>query len=141
MATHNLTNVKFLNEVQEVLGYHESNLDQVLATLQTILIELQSLHTSQASHAMVTKTSPFTPVESSYPTTQPITSQASTIIDRNHYLKLTFPNFNGEDLTRWIYKEKHFFEFQNVAPAQQVQLALFHLKGISLQWHRWLTKF
>ena len=24
---------------------------------------------------------------------------------------------------------------------QQVQLASFHLEGIALQWHRWLTKF
>jgi len=26
-------------------------------------------------------------------------------------------------------------------PNQQVQLASFHLEGIALQWHRWLTKF
>ncbi|KAL6314955.1 hypothetical protein AAG906_029176 [Vitis piasezkii] len=30
---------------------------------------------------------------------------------------------------------------QNITPGQQVQLASFHLEGIALQWHRWLTKF
>lgn len=34
-----------------------------------------------------------------------------------------------------------YFDFKNITPAQQVQLASFHLEGIALQWHRWLTKF
>ena len=29
----------------------------------------------------------------------------------------------------------------NIALDQQVQLASFHLEGIALQWHRWMTKF
>ncbi|KAL5751584.1 hypothetical protein ACOSQ2_022091 [Xanthoceras sorbifolium] len=34
-----------------------------------------------------------------------------------------------------------YFDFNNIAPNQQVQLASFHLEGIALQWHLWLTKF
>lgn len=41
----------------------------------------------------------------------------------------------------WIYKAEQYFEFQNIPAEQQVQLASFHLEGIALQWHRWLTKF
>ena len=43
MATRNKSNVEFREEVQEILTRHESNFDQVHATLQTILTELQSL--------------------------------------------------------------------------------------------------
>jgi hypothetical protein len=40
-----------------------------------------------------------------------------------------------------VYKAEQYFDFQNITPAQQVQLASFHLDGIALQWHRWLNKF
>ena len=46
MATRNQSHVEFRNEVQEILSRHESSLDQVHATLQTVLSELQSLHAS-----------------------------------------------------------------------------------------------
>ncbi|WJZ94681.1 hypothetical protein VitviT2T_013519 [Vitis vinifera] len=36
---------------------------------------------------------------------------------------------------------QQYFDFKNIAPEQQVHLASFHLEGIALQWHRWLTKF
>lgn len=141
MATRNQTNAEFRSEVQEILGRHESTLDQVHKTLQAVLTELQSLRASQASHAITSETNPFAPVESSHQVAQPATSNTSFQLDRNHHLKLFFPNFNGEDPTGWIYKAEQFFEFKNVALAQQVQLASFHLEGIALQWHRWLTKF
>nr|TKR84335.1 hypothetical protein D5086_0000258830 [Populus alba] len=57
-------------------------------------------------------------------------------------LKLSFPCFDGNDPTGWVYKAEQYFDFQNITPAQQVQLASFHLDGIiALQWHRWLNKF
>ncbi|XP_052299962.1 uncharacterized protein LOC127903656 [Citrus sinensis] len=34
-----------------------------------------------------------------------------------------------------------YFDFKDIAPDQQVQLASFHLEGIALQWQRWLMKF
>ncbi|KAJ0077271.1 hypothetical protein Patl1_35304 [Pistacia atlantica] len=40
-----------------------------------------------------------------------------------------------------IYNVEQYFDFKNVGPDQQVQLASFHLEGIALQWYRWLTKF
>ncbi|KAJ0436024.1 putative nucleotidyltransferase, Ribonuclease H [Helianthus annuus] len=56
------------------------------------------------------------------------------------YLKLYFPRFSGDDPTGWLYQASQYFEFQNVAPEEQVQLASIHLDGIALQWHRWFTK-
>ncbi|KAL5856683.1 hypothetical protein ACOSQ3_004141 [Xanthoceras sorbifolium] len=53
----------------------------------------------------------------------------------------TNAEFRTEDPNGWIYKAEQFFEFKNIASDQQVQLASFHLEGIALQWHRWLTKF
>ena len=53
MATHNKSNAEFRDEVQEILAKHESNFDQIHATLQTVLTEIQSLriqHNSQ-NHA------------------------------------------------------------------------------------------
>ncbi|KAK2654522.1 hypothetical protein Ddye_014378 [Dipteronia dyeriana] len=41
----------------------------------------------------------------------------------------------------WIYKAEQYFDFKNIAADHQVQLASFHLYGITLQWHYWLTKF
>ncbi|KAF3446038.1 hypothetical protein FNV43_RR11216 [Rhamnella rubrinervis] len=32
-------------------------------------------------------------------------------------------------------------EYKNVPPNQRVQLASFHMEGLALQWHRWLSKF
>ncbi|KAL5556185.1 hypothetical protein UlMin_038421, partial [Ulmus minor] len=98
-----------------------------------VLTELQAL---RASHSQNTS-SPETN-ESSHPNT----SRSNTINDHSHqHLKLSFPKFNGYDPTRWIYKAEQYFEFKSIAPEQQVQLASFHLEGIALQWHRWLTKF
>ena len=41
----------------------------------------------------------------------------------------------------WIYKSEQYFEYNNGSPIQRVSLASFHLEGIALQWHRWMTKF
>ena len=49
MTTRNKLNAEFCEEVQEILAIHESNFDQVHATLQRILIELQSLHLQHTS--------------------------------------------------------------------------------------------
>ncbi|GJZ88094.1 transposon ty3-G gag-pol polyprotein [Tanacetum coccineum] len=57
------------------------------------------------------------------------------------YLKLHFPRFGGEDPRGWLYQAQQYFEFQRVEVEDQVQLASFHLDGIALQWHRWITKF
>nr|GEV97192.1 hypothetical protein [Tanacetum cinerariifolium] len=57
------------------------------------------------------------------------------------YLKLHFPRFRGEDPKGWLCEVGQYFEFQLVETEDQVQLASFHLDGIALQWHRWLTKF
>ena len=56
------------------------------------------------------------------------------------YLKLHFPQFSGDDPTGWIFQVEQDFEFQNVADADRVNLASFHLDDIALQWHRWFAK-
>lgn len=56
------------------------------------------------------------------------------------YLKLHFPRFSGDDPIGWLYQASQYFDFQNVAPEEQVHLASIHLDGIALQWHRWFTK-
>nr|GFA11546.1 transposon Ty3-G Gag-Pol polyprotein [Tanacetum cinerariifolium] len=57
------------------------------------------------------------------------------------YLKLHFPRFEGEDPKGWLYQAEQYFEFQRAETEDQVQLESFHLDGIALQWHRWITKF
>ncbi|KAL5784706.1 hypothetical protein ACOSQ2_007098 [Xanthoceras sorbifolium] len=71
MGTQNETNAEFRNEVHEILGRHESSIEEVHATLQTA---------------------------------------------------------------------EQYFDFKEVVAEQQVQLALFHLERIALQWHRWFAK-
>ncbi|KAL5761054.1 hypothetical protein ACOSQ2_019892 [Xanthoceras sorbifolium] len=120
METRGKTNAEFHNEINEILARHESSFDQVNAALQAILTELN----------------PFTPGKFSHRPDQPYFNNRS-----HHHLKLSFPKFNGEDLTGWVYKAEQYFDFKSIAMDQQVQLASFHLEGIALQWHRWFTKF
>lgn len=131
MDTRGKTNAEFHNNVNEILARHDTSFDQVNVVLQEVLTELQALRASYSQN-----TSPRD--DSSHPHT----SRSNIINDHPHqHLKLSFPKFNGDDPTGWIYKVKQYFDFKNIAPEQQVQLASFHLEGIALQWHRWLTKF
>ncbi|GKA22419.1 transposon ty3-G gag-pol polyprotein [Tanacetum coccineum] len=66
---------------------------------------------------------------------------ASSGINPKPYLKLHFPRFEGEDPKGWLYQAEQYFELQRVETEDQVQLASFHIDGIALQWHRWITKF
>ena len=52
-----------------------------------------------------------------------------------------FSKISGDDPVGWIYKTEQYFDFQNIASEQEVQFVYFHLEGITLQRHRWLTKF
>ncbi|KAL6313182.1 hypothetical protein AAG906_016770 [Vitis piasezkii] len=131
MDTRGKTNAEFRNDVNEILARHDTSFDQVNAVLQEVLTELQAL---RASHNQNTS-----PRDAS---SHPHTSRSNIISDHPHqHLKLSFPKFNGDDPTGWIYKAEQYFDFKNIAPEQQVHLASFHLEGIALQWHRWLTKF
>ncbi|XP_028115673.1 uncharacterized protein LOC114313491 [Camellia sinensis] len=145
MDTRAKSNAEFRNEVSEVLARHESSFDQIHGTLQTVLTELQTMRVSQNT---VPLDNPFAQAETSHNRPLPATNNQSpshgttNTHDRNYtHLKLSFPKFNGDDPTGWIFKAEQYFEFKNVAPDQQVQLASFHLEGIALQWLRWLTKF
>ncbi|KAL5852866.1 hypothetical protein ACOSQ3_007984 [Xanthoceras sorbifolium] len=92
MGTRNQTNAEFHNEVHEILEDHESSIDQVHATLQTVLTELQSLQSSQH----------INPPSASY--SHPSNTHGSN--DRNHHLKLKFSKFSGEDPQGWLAKFK-----------------------------------
>lgn len=138
MDTRGKSNAEFRNEVNEILLRHESSFDQVNATLQAVLTELQALRTTRNLSSNSPEINPFANEESSRQ--QPTHSQPANH-HQHHNLKLSFPKFGGDDPIGWIYKAEQYFEFQNIMPNQQVQLASFHLEGIALQWHRWLTKF
>ncbi|KAJ0113157.1 hypothetical protein Patl1_03570 [Pistacia atlantica] len=123
---------------QRNIRRHESSFDQVNTALQAVLTELQALRTSPTSNTSSSETNSLAREESSHPHT----SRLNPINDHHRqHLKLSFPKFNGDDPTCWIYKAEQYFDFKNVGPDQQVQLASFHLEGITLQWHGWLTKF
>lgn len=66
MATRNQLNIEFQNEVHEILGRHESSIDEVHVTLQAILQELQSMRASQIPQANYPDTNLFAPNESSH---------------------------------------------------------------------------
>ncbi|XP_028065295.1 uncharacterized protein LOC114268339 [Camellia sinensis] len=136
MDTRAKSNAEFRNEVSEILARHESSFDQIHGTLQTVLTELQSM---RISHSTAPIDNPFAQTETSQ---NRLLSTTNNTPDRNHtHLKLSFPKFSGDDPTGWIYKAEQYFDFKNVAPDQQAQLASFYLEGIALQWLRWLTKF
>ncbi|KAA8526488.1 hypothetical protein F0562_008310 [Nyssa sinensis] len=138
MDTRGKTNAEFRNDVNEILTRHESSFDQVNVALQMVLTELQAIRISRSTNTPHPDINPFAQEESSHPHT----SRSNTTSNpSHHHLKLSFPKFNGDDPTGWVYKAEQYFDFKNIAPDQQVQLASFHLEGIALQWHRWWTKF
>jgi hypothetical protein len=108
MDTRGKSNAEFCNEVNEILGRHETSFDQVNATLQVVLTELQALHTNHLENTNSPEINPFSNKESSHqqnPHCHPINSH------QHHSLKLSFPKFNGDDQTAWIYKAEQYFEF------------------------------
>jgi len=108
MDTHGKTNAKFCSDVNEILARHEISFDQVNATLQAVLTELQALRASRSQNNNSSETNPFARDESSHPHT----SRSNTTKDYSHHnLKLSFPKFNGDDPTGWIYKAEQYFEF------------------------------
>ncbi|KAK9177553.1 hypothetical protein WN944_029576 [Citrus x changshan-huyou] len=120
--------------------------DKYMAIIEEIIDEgkilLQKIKTAKNPTDMLTKEREINPFAIAHiPSHQP-TSLSTSKPDRSYtQLKLPFPKFGGADPARWIYKAEQYFDFQNIASEQQVQLASFHLEGITLQWHRWLTKF
>ncbi|KAH7512760.1 hypothetical protein FEM48_Zijuj12G0124500 [Ziziphus jujuba var. spinosa] len=111
METRGKSNAEFRNEVNEMLARHESNFDQVHSTLQQLMTEVQHLRLQNSR------------------------------MDQTLQLNLSFPRFNGKEPLARLYRAEQYFEFKNIPADQIVQLASFHLDGITLQWYRWLTKF
>lgn len=92
MDTCGKSNAEFHNDVNEILAQHESNFDQVNATLQRVLTELKALRTSSPSPSHP-EMNPFEREESSHPHN----SHSNTTNGHPHqYLKLSFPKFNGD---------------------------------------------
>ncbi|KAH7528668.1 hypothetical protein FEM48_Zijuj05G0096500 [Ziziphus jujuba var. spinosa] len=99
--------------------------------MQQVLIELQALCLARNPQPVHQEINPFSTEESS--------NNHNEV--HNPHLKLPFLKFDGEDLSGWIYKAEQYFEYQRVLVEQKVQITSFHLEGIVLQWHHWLTKF
>jgi hypothetical protein len=92
MDTRGKSNAEFRNEVNEILGRHETSFDQVNATLQVVLTELQALLTNRPQNTNSPEINPFSNEESSHqqtPHRHPINNH------QHHTLKLSFPKFNG----------------------------------------------
>ena len=54
---------------------------------------------------------------------------------QTQFSQVGFPQFNGEDPTGWIYKEKKFFHYQRTENSEKITLASFHLLDDALQWY------
>ncbi|GMP75518.1 hypothetical protein CsSME_00032574 [Camellia sinensis var. sinensis] len=117
------SNAEFRSEVNEALARHESNFDQIHGTLQTVLTELQTMRVSQNTPSI---DNPFAPAETSH--NQPLSTTHNTpdrnrnnSPDRNHtHLKLSFPKFNGDDPTGWIFKAEQYLDFKRTTKVQAV---------------------
>ncbi|KAK3182802.1 hypothetical protein Dsin_030088 [Dipteronia sinensis] len=108
------------------------------STLQTVLTELHALRVYQ------TQTQTYAPNSSDmnpFAFSAPSSSGHHTSTVSSSHIKIYFLNFSTNNPTGWNYQVEQYFEFQNIAPTHQVQLASLHLEGIALQWHKWLTRF
>ena len=101
MDTRCKTNAKFRSDINEILARHEISFDQVNAALQAVLTELQAFRASRSQNNNSFETNSFACDESSHPHT----FCSNTTKDYSHHnLKLSFPKFNDDDPTGWIYK-------------------------------------
>jgi len=128
--------------VQHDTNFNElnHNFGRISDALQGVMAELQVMRIAQSNRTLDREVNPFTAGDNSHD--RPSASNTSNF-DRNHTnLKLNFPTYAGEgkDPTGWIFKAEQYFEFQNINAPQWVQLALFHLSNVSLQWYQWYTK-
>ena len=138
MDTRGKSNAEFHNEVNEALAGHESSFDKVNSTLQVVLTKLQALCTIRNPNPNSSEINPFAPEGLS----QFHTSRSLNTNGQPHpHLKLSFPRFDGIDPIGWVYKVEQYFDFHDIAFAQQVQLVSFHQDVIILQWYRWMNKF
>ncbi|KAG8384927.1 hypothetical protein BUALT_Bualt04G0169000 [Buddleja alternifolia] len=53
---------------------------------------------------------------------------------------IEFPKFNGEDLRGRIYRCEQFFEVDDTLPQSKVRIAVVHLEGKALHWHKIFMK-
>ena len=101
MDTRGKTNAEFRNEVNEALARHESSFDQINLALQAMLTELQTLRTSHNQNSNSPEINPFAPEGPSHSHTSRSLISSS---QPPHHLKLSFPRFDGNDPTGWVYK-------------------------------------
>ena len=69
---------EFHNGVYKILAQHESSLDQINATLQTIMTHLQALRITQFQKPVDREINPCAPGESAHPPNQSNTSRSNT---------------------------------------------------------------
>jgi hypothetical protein len=53
-----------------------------------------------------------------------------------HQPKHFFPTFNGEDVHKWLFKCTQYFEIEEVADSEKLQIASYYLDGVALYWHQ-----
>ncbi|KAJ0615751.1 putative retrotransposon gag domain-containing protein [Helianthus annuus] len=126
METRKRTNSEFQAETDQKFAAHDAMFERILTEMQSLNVSIQ---------AMRNQTPNGLPRSSSG-------SGGGLVTNSNPkpYLKLLFPRFRGDDLAGWLYQAEKYFEFQHVEDGDKEHLASFHLDGIALQWHRWLTK-
>ena len=145
METRAKSNAEFRSEVQEILARHETNFEQVHATMQAVLTEVQAMRIQNSQPSSKKGVNSSLIGESSHnpdpiPQTQAITSTYRNPNRDLADLKLPFPKFSGEDPMGWVYRTGQYFEFKDIPTSQRVHLASFHLEGVALKWHRWVAK-
>ncbi|XP_073265974.1 uncharacterized protein [Populus alba] len=53
-----------------------------------------------------------------------------------HKPKHFFPTFNGGDVHKWLFKCTQYFEIEEVADDEKLQIASYYLDGVALYWHQ-----
>ncbi|KAJ8641843.1 hypothetical protein MRB53_018537 [Persea americana] len=116
MDTRGKTNAEFRNEVHEILAKHESSIDQVHSTLQTIMTKLQATCVSHSSTKLDFDINPFASGGSSHQFGRTEGNWATHTTDHaHHHLKLNFPAFSGDDPTGWLFKAEQYFDFKGIS--------------------------
>ncbi|KAL9441095.1 hypothetical protein AB3S75_019712 [Citrus x aurantiifolia] len=138
-ATRQKKDADFKAFITEKIENQDAIMQEVLSKLQSLtsMCDKLSVQYAQVSTNVGNHLMPRDHSQTVEPSSSSIKSVDNNLVRR---LKLHFPNCNGLDPYGWIYRAEQYFEYQNIAEEQQVQLASFHLEGAALQWYRWITK-
>jgi hypothetical protein len=124
-----------LDQTIENQGTHINDIRHMMGTMaQQIEFTLSKLSQAPGSSSYNTERPVPSPEGAEFRDKGPREDRMSTY--KVHRPKHFFPTFNGEDVHKWLFKCTQYFEIEEVADSDKLQIASYYLDGVALYWHQ-----